>query len=417
MIKACKYHGKKSLFLLFAACTVFFTACQRAEEPPETTVIPLRDTVTVEAGEPLPDAAAFLREGETAEVAYGDVSSVLTDVPGTYPVTLVCGGEARSVSVCVVDTIPPEGMVQALTAFHPDAPTPEDFVTKILDATAVSVRYETEPDMETPGEQPVTVLLTDAGGNVTKLQAVLTVIIDHEAPVIEGVRNISLYAGDTVAYRTGITVTDDQDEAPQLTVASDTVDLSAVGQYAVTYTATDHAGNSSSVTATVSVYERKDDYVDVETIYEAVDVYLDFLIKDGMTDREKVEIIAYWIRNNTRFVSYSNKDDWMQEAYRMLRNRQGDCFSYFSLTKLMLERLGIPNIDVQKVPNYEGDSRHYWSLVSVDGGETWYHLDVAPRSDPTRFILVTDAYLDRYSAWHNNCYNRDKSLYPATPEN
>ncbi len=54
------------------------------------------------------------------------------------------------------------------------------------------------------------------------------------------------------------------------------------------------------------------------------------------------------------------------------------CFNYFAVTKLMFERLGIPNIDVKKVKNYEGDSNHYWSLVSVDGGETYYHFDAAP---------------------------------------
>jgi len=32
------------------------------------------------------------------------------------------------------------------------------------------------------------------------------------------------------------------------------------------------------------------------------------------------------------------------------------------------------------------------------------------------FILVTDKYMDNYSAKHRNCFNRDKSLYPATPE-
>ena len=83
----------------------------------------------------------------------------------------------------------------------------------------------------------------------------------------------------------------------------------------------------------------------------------------------------------------------------------------------MLERLGFVNIDVVKVPNYEGDSRHYWSLVSLDGGKTYYHLDTTPRKgEGDDFCLVTDAFMDNYSAAHGNCFNRDKTLYPATPE-
>jgi hypothetical protein len=37
----------------------------------------------------------------------------------------------------------------------------------------------------------------------------------------------------------------------------------------------------------------------------------------------------------------------------MLTERQGDCFNYYGLTKVMLDQLGIPNIDVRKVKNYD----------------------------------------------------------------
>ena len=82
-----------------------------------------------------------------------------------------------------------------------------------------------------------------------------------------------------------------------------------------------------------------------------------------------------------------------------------------------MDRLEIPNIDVVKVKNNAKDSNHFWSLVSVDGGKTWYHLDATPRvGTGDNFFLVTDKFMDDYSAKHNNCFNRDKSLYPATPK-
>ena len=53
----------------------------------------------------------------------------------------------------------------------------------------------------------------------------------------------------------------------------------------------------------------------------------------------------------------------------------------------------------------------------MDGGKTYYHLDTTPRvGDGDDFCLVTDKFLDDYSAKNKNCHNRDKSLYPATPE-
>ena len=123
------------------------------------------------------------------------------------------------------------------------------------------------------------------------------------------------------------------------------------------------------------------------------------------------------MRSHYTYSGHSDKTDWMQGAWVMMDQGEGDCFNYFALTKLLLERCDIPNIDVRKVRNYEGDSDHFWSLVSVDGGNTYYHLDTTPRVGPgDDFCLVTDAFLDAYSDANKGCHNRDKSLYPATPE-
>ncbi len=101
----------------------------------------------------------------------------------------------------------------------------------------------------------------------------------------------------------------------------------------------------------------------------------------------------------------------------MLTTLRGDCYGYFAVAKLMFDRLKIPNIDVVKVKNYEEDSAHFWSLVSIDGGESYYHFDATPRiGDGDDFCLVTDAFLDAYSQAHKNSHNRDTSLYPATPQ-
>ena len=96
-----------------------------------------------------------------------------------------------------------------------------------------------------------------------------------------------------------------------------------------------------------------------------------------------------------------------------LQLKKGDCFYFYAIQKLMLERLGIPTIDCKKVPNFEGDSNHYWLLVSVDGGENYYHYDNVWSWD---LCLVTDAQLDALSATQESKpFNRDTSLYPATP--
>ncbi len=378
----------------------------------------LYDVLTVEAGGNVPEAQSFLAEDKDIILSYAtDVSGIKTDVPGDYPAKVQWDKKTADVIIRVVDTVSPVGTVQNLTALQDKIPAAEEFVTVLDDATAVTVTYEKEPDKNNDQPQSVTLLLTDAGGNVTRLTATLTVIIDKQAPTITGAKDVEVYAGKTVAYRNGVTAVDDLDEAPVLNVNSSAVDLSAPGKYPVIYTATDASGNTATVTVTVTVLEMKSNYVDMDTINAEVDKVLNKIIKDGMTQLQQVQAIYKWVRNNCTYSSaYHFKDDWRQAGYMMLTGRYGDCYYYFGATKLMLERLNIPNIDVKKVPNYEGDSNHYWHLVSVDGGENYYHVDTTPRTVPTNFCMVTDKKMDDFSAKYRNCFNRDKSLYPATPE-
>lgn len=240
---------------------------------------------------------------------------------------------------------------------------------------------------------------------------------DTTPPTIEGVKNITVCLGDAISYRSGITVTDDHDPAPSLTVDTSLVDLTTPGTYKIVYIAADASGNTTRMEAKVTVQEGpKDDPEPDDPIDAAVDRVLDEIITGNMTTREQVRAIYTWARTNIGYGGHSDRTDWRKTGYKTLTNRQGDCFGYFALTKLMFERLEIPNIDVQKVRNFPEDSDHFWSLVSVDGGETWYHFDATPRvGNGDNFCLVTDEFLDEYSASHKGSHNRDKSLYPATP--
>lgn len=239
---------------------------------------------------------------------------------------------------------------------------------------------------------------------------------DQTAPVIAGTRDLTVYAGNTISYLSGVTATDDCDPAPKITVDSSCVDLSTPGEYEVVYTAKDASGNISRVTVLVTVIEQPEYFVDLDTIYAAADAKLEEIIRENATVRQQVHDIYAWARLNLRYGGHSDRTDWQQTAYTMLTVGQGDCFGYYAVTKLLFERLGIPNIDVQKVRNFQGDSDHFWSLVSLDGGESWYHFDSTPRAgDGDDFCLVTDAFIDAYSDAHNGSHNRDKSLYPATP--
>lgn len=375
------------------------------------------DAITIEAGsQPLPEM--FLERKWDIPISFDSpLGESELNHPGDYPVSLRYCRLSYSGVIHVRDTIKPEATTKDVTVLAIYPPQPEDFLEEVRDVTQVTAAFAAQPDLTKDGVQTVSILLTDEGGNTSQVSAELTVIIDTQAPQIEGVQpEFTVYQGDTISYRAGVTVTDDIDDDPEFSIDNTQVDLSTPGEYTVAYIAADEFGNVSTVESKVTVLEKKENYVDLETIHSAVSQQLQSIVREDMTVEEQVRAIYKWLRKNCGYVNHSEKDDYRQTGYLMLKSHKGDCFGYFALAKLMFEELGIPNIDVVKVKNYDGDSSHYWSLVSVDGGETFYHFDATPRVGGGDFCLVSDAFLDNYSRTHNNCHNRDTSLYPATPE-
>ncbi len=455
----------------------------------------LHEQITIEAGtrELLP--TAFLKEQNGDEISFvTDLDTLDFNYVRQYGLQVRHNGKVRDVILNIVDTVPPVATIQNVFMYSHQKLNPNDFVETVSDVTIVSASIKENPDTTVEGSHLVTVVLTDKGGNQVEFEAVLTVYVDEEPPVLVGVKplgtyigtrpdylagvtatdnrdldmtvevddslvdyntlgtyevtysvtddadhvttaattvtvsdddtpptllgaqDISLYLGSAVSYRKGLQLKDDKDPNPTLEVISSGVDLSKVGTYPLIYIARDATGNETRVEVTVTVAEKPDAYEEPDVIYQKADELLKKIVSDDMTDEAKVKAIYAHMRANYGYSSHSDKTDWLQGAHVMMKNGSGDCFNYFALTKLLLERLDIPNIDVRKVKNHEGDSSHFWSLVSVDGGETYYHLDTTPRvGSGDDFCLVTDAFLDAYSDAHKKCHNRDKSLYPATP--
>lgn len=239
---------------------------------------------------------------------------------------------------------------------------------------------------------------------------------DTTAPQIMGVNQLSVFMGGTVAYRSGILVTDDLDPAPKLTVDSFQVNLSAPGTYPLYYTATDSAGNSVTVETTVTVCEAPDTYVDEAVIKETADKLLDEIIHVGMTKEEQVNAIYDWIETKCIYIANFDKSDYMQAAYLMMTENRGDCFGFYAVSRLFFERLGLENLSVTRMKNEVRTTSHYWNMVSLDGGETWYHFDSTPHlTYPTRTCLVKDADLEAFNELMPNYYYFDQASFPRTP--
>ena len=456
----------------------------------------IHEELTVEAGRESISANEFRKEDKGVDAQFvSDMTVVDLKAPGQYPVSVEYKGKTYACTLTVEDTIAPEAEIRNVSIYSGHELKAEDFVVSVKDATDVTVALKSTPDLTVEAQNLVTVVVTDAAGNASEYEAVLSVFVDNGAPqlsgiqplftyigtepdylagvsamddrdmaleilvdksqvdlnaigaydivysvtdaaghtttapstvtvtddnvapTIQGVHNISLYLGSAASYRSGVIVTDDKDPSPKLEVDSSQVDLSNVGTYPLVYTARDMTGNETRKEVTVTVAKKPETYVDPETVNAKADELLKKIVTEDMAAEAKVKAIYSYVRSHYTYSGHSDKTDWVQGAYVMMESGQGDCFNYYAVTKLLLDRCGIPNIDVRKVRNYPEDSDHYWSLVSVDGGATYYHLDTTPRvGDGDDFCLVTDAFLDAYSDANKGCHNRDKSLYPATPE-
>ncbi len=420
---------KKLIFAFLFALLLAGCGSQAAEsEATESAFVPDYATATFEVGEEITVDAYFDGSSGDATISYTFDPSI----PGIYGAILSADGSLYNVNVEIVDTTAPTATAKSGVSFYQGTlPEPEELLEDIYDATGVtSCTYELAPDSNFYGQMSLTVLLSDDYDNVASINVNVEILEDTEAPVITtdfGTLRTA-YVGDSISYRQGVEVTDNSGTVASLDIVVGDGSTNEVCEYTVTYIATDNMGNSSELTVSVKVSEYVADRPTDEEILAYARERLDELYDTyGYEESDyNTALCAYryvlGVGENypiIGYTGYSDKDDWMYTGYCVLTREitSGDCFTYYSVTRLLLVAGGLETIPVSKVPNYDGDSHHYWTLVKIDG--EWYHLDTTPRAagfnkNDFTFFLWTDAQMDEFSASYSNCFNRDSSLYPAS---
>lgn len=366
--------------------------------------------VILEAGNKL-TPELFLKNPAGASIRFvTDVSAIDLTATGEYQITLRLGSQELTAKLTIRDTVAPTGQpVEGLVFKGGSLPDPALLVSDIADVSQVTLRYATEPDVTFSGSVSVVILLTDAAGNTTEVP--VTFALDAQAPVIEGVYDRKVLVDEAISYRSGVTVTDDLDPKPKLTIDNSKVNISEPGKYPVTYTATDSVGNQTVVTMYLTVEAKPQGYVDPEIVYGMARNILNQITTEDMTDMQVAFAIYDWVKNNIGYTGHSDKSHWTLGAYQAFTDYAGDCFNYYAAAKALYDVAGIPNVDVVKVVTPEtSQSSHYWSLINL--GDGWYHVDCTPRSKPGFFFMNTDEELLDYSRKNKNCHNFDQSAYP-----
>ncbi|HEY8421771.1 MAG TPA: transglutaminase-like domain-containing protein [Thermoclostridium sp.] len=372
----------------------------------------LKEKVQVEASLELLDIEKFIKPNVKARnISLIDGPTSLTKV-GKYPVQINIDGEIYESTVEIIDTIPPQGTAEPQTAWVGDVIEPESFISEINDNTSVTVRYKEEPDFNFEGEQIVSLVLADEGENETVIQTKLVTVKDTEPPKIYGTKKATAYIGIPFSYKKDVYAEDNRDGEVPITVDASQVNLKVEGEYTAIYSAADSSGNITTEEVTITV---KKQTVTMEELERLADEVLAQITTENMTLREKAWEIYKYVNTHITYTGYSDKTDWMKEAYNGITKGVGDCFTYYSMSHLLLNRIGIQTLSVERLTK-PGEAKHYWHMVNY--GEGWYHFDACIHKPPLVSFMLTDDELDAYSRRHkdNYYYRYDRENYPATPK-
>ena len=130
---------------------------------------------------------------------------------------------------------------------------------------------------------------------------------------------------------------------------------------------------------------------DIAILNQKIEMVLDSIIIDGMTDEQKVKAVHDYVITNSVYdiLCYDESDtcDTDHSAIGVLFDGNAVCEGYAHAVDIMLRALRIPTFRISS-------EDHQWNAVLID--DIWYHLDVTwddPAGTPGIDYLEYDYYL------------------------
>ena len=200
-------------------------------------------------------------------------------------------------------------------------------------------------------------------------------------------------------FKKFITASDDRTRKVKIKVDTSKINWKKTGTYKVKYTATDKAGNKAKTWRKIYMIKKG-------TAEDVADRVLSSIISSKWSDTSKAKAIYRYIRSHVTYIQHASHPSWRTAGARGIIYGSGDCYTCYSVSRLLLTRAGIPNMMIKRYPVYS--ARHYWNLCYVSGG--WYHFDTTMRSSHKTYCLLTDSQM--HAKEPGNTFAFNTSLYP-----
>lgn len=247
--------------------------------------------------------------------------------------------------------------------------------------------------------------------------------VKGEPPVIYGISDKTYYVGSKVSYMADVYATDYTGQEIDVEVDKSQVNTSQPGSYTVYYKAVDSEGNETIEEVTFTFIEEETQAERSNSGYSSLDSVVDAVLDDitdsSMSKGQKARAIYKYAHAKIGYAgnSYTDSSEWQDEAFAALKEIKkngyvaGDCFTYASVDRALLEGMGAECIWVDNQGARSGD--HSWLLCNLGTG--WYHFDSTRMYDGFECFMLTDSQVQDYINRGNSIYRRDLSAYPQTP--
>ena len=247
---------------------------------------------------------ASVRNGNIKDVK-ADISKIDYNKLGRYPVIYIYKDKKYEATIEIVDTKKPQFDVVDLDIDLGMKVDPASMATNINDATKTEVSFKEDYDFSKEGTVEVIIQVKDKGNNVTEKKGKVKVTKDSEPPQITGLEPLTIVIGAKTDYKSGVSISDNRDPEPKLTVDSSNVNIQKEGTYTLIYIGIDRSGNKIEKQREIKVVEKKAIGSNNQTSDKIV--YLTFDDGPSANTQKILDILDVYGAKATFFVTGNNK--------------------------------------------------------------------------------------------------------------